>query len=52
MSMRNAKFQRDPAGRLSGGGMGVTDCATVAVGAKGNLNLSERQLASGGVVIE
>ncbi len=52
MSMRNAKFQREPAGRLSGGGMGVTDCATVAVWVKGNLDLGERQLAGGGVVVE
>src|ERR1700687_2446358 len=52
MSMRKAHDQRDPAGRTAVGGSGVAFCVAGMIAGTGRSGLAERQLASGGVVIE
>src|SRR5271163_3011287 len=52
MSIRKAKFQREPAGRRCVGGIGVLDCGAAAVKDKRELKLGEGQLSGGGIVIE
>src|SRR5271165_2859174 len=52
MSMRKAKFQREPAGRCCVGGIGVEICGAVAVKGKVRSSLGESQLPGGGIVVK
>src|SRR5271154_275069 len=52
MSIRNEKLQREPAGRRCVGGIGVVDGGAAAVKDKGESNLSEGQLAGGGIIVK
>src|SRR5260370_42326725 len=52
IAMRNAQLQREPAGRVRAGGIGVVSAFERMSSGTGASGLGERQLAGGGVVIE